>query len=308
MMPAANKSSGQNMSMPDICNVPGTPPVPTPFVNMAALAQAMPPAITVKYGGVNALNMGSQIPMTTGDEPGSAGPIKGPGAFNMGNPTVVLEGQPGTHLMNPTRGNNAPIGIQSVPCVNMVLLSRLPGRAGDARPEPGAFARDYVIDAAALHSLARQLTLGNDAQGHSQTSGIPVGASPCSVRLRCFHLGVAEVVAHMLRKQRTAIDIDLRGNRGGLLSEAVAVASLLLDASERTRITVLVDAQTASGAEIVAHALQIHSAARIVGRPTAGKLSVHALDVQAAGQEPAIARYIGEAAPAARVEPDVLVG
>ncbi|MBI2628052.1 MAG: S41 family peptidase [Candidatus Niyogibacteria bacterium] len=96
--------------------------------------------------------------------------------------------------------------------------------------------------------------------------------------------------------------IDLRANHGGMLSEGVDVADIFLDQnfSERKIITsvqdkngvtineffsfsrikfisclvVLVDAKSASSAEIVAAALQDHKKAIIVGLPTFGKASV----------------------------------
>jgi carboxyl-terminal processing protease len=90
--------------------------------------------------------------------------------------------------------------------------------------------------------------------------------------------------------------LDLRGNGGGLVDSAVAVAGRFLQDGEvvlhqRSRagerafrarskesvvlpLVVLVDAQTASAAEIVAGALQAHDRALLVGDDTFGKGSV----------------------------------
>jgi carboxyl-terminal processing protease len=98
------------------------------------------------------------------------------------------------------------------------------------------------------------------------------------------------------------IVLDLRGNPGGLLSEAVDVSERFLPKgavvvqtrgrapnsdqtfyAEETRpnlsqpIVVLVDEFTASAAEIVSGALQDHDRALVVGEPTYGKGSVQSL-------------------------------
>jgi carboxyl-terminal processing protease len=96
-----------------------------------------------------------------------------------------------------------------------------------------------------------------------------------------------------------ALILDLRGNPGGLVDEAVKVADLFLDqaapiATVRGRtprssrrfvavrgqdwpdlpLVVLVNKDTKSAAELVAGALQEHDRAAIVGLPTYGKESV----------------------------------
>ena len=95
--------------------------------------------------------------------------------------------------------------------------------------------------------------------------------------------------------------VDLRGNPGGLLSEAVGVSSLFLDrgatiaslhgvhrrdrilyarggAKSRLPLVVVVDAHSASAAEVVAGALRDHGRALIVGAPTYGKSLVQEID------------------------------
>ena len=103
----------------------------------------------------------------------------------------------------------------------------------------------------------------------------------------------AEVKA-ALRGHARALILDLRGNGGGLIDQAINVASIFLthgtimSAEERgqpprvytargdaiapdTPLVVLVDRGTASSAEIVTAALQDHRRAKVVGTRTYGK-------------------------------------
>ena len=111
-----------------------------------------------------------------------------------------------------------------------------------------------------------------------------------------FAEGVTEQVTNALAGNKAGVLLDLRGNPGGLLEEAVGVASLFLNGgrvvsyTERggtaqffeagrggdttTPVVVLVDSLTASAAEIVAAALQERGRAIIVGQRTFGKGSV----------------------------------
>lgn len=103
-------------------------------------------------------------------------------------------------------------------------------------------------------------------------------------------------LAELEQAGAAGVVLDLRGNRGGLLEPAVAVASRFLRAGDvvlrqmgrvdqrvyraeetgdlTTRLVVLVDADTASAAEIVAGALQDNDRALLVGEQTFGKGSV----------------------------------
>ena len=105
---------------------------------------------------------------------------------------------------------------------------------------------------------------------------------------------VRELVADAPLERTGVIILDMRGNTGGLLDEASAVADLFLDngviasAVERknydkqvvraqsgaiageSKIVILTDAKTAAGAEIVASALQDNRRARVVGARTSG--------------------------------------
>ena len=130
--------------------------------------------------------------------------------------------------------------------------------------------------------------------------------------------------------------IDLRSNPGGLLDQAVSVSDAFLErgeiVSERGRATgdierfyarpgdltggkpiiVLVDAGSASAAEIVAGALQDHRRAVVMGERSFGKGSVQTviqLD-QASALRLTTARYYtpsGRSVQAGGIEPDILV-
>jgi carboxyl-terminal processing protease len=116
------------------------------------------------------------------------------------------------------------------------------------------------------------------------------------LRLPRFVAGSAAEVEAALRGSRVpGVILDLRGNRGGLLSEALAVADLFLETHriaaaegrhpDATRVwdaggpdllsgrpvVVLVDGRTASAAEVLAGALADSGRGAVVGSVTRGK-------------------------------------
>jgi carboxyl-terminal processing protease len=135
------------------------------------------------------------------------------------------------------------------------------------------------------------------------TSDVTVEQRPGSVqviRVSAFTRGVGrqvrEAVGHRADRHRGGLILDLRGNPGGLLDEAVETSSALLadgpvvtyerrgepprqlrvtaPGDGRTPLVVLVDAGTASAAEVVAGSLRDRDRAVIVGSRTYGKGSV----------------------------------
>lgn len=158
------------------------------------------------------------------------------------------------------------------------------------------------------------------------------------LRVTAFTRGVGREVRRALADNGDAhsggVVLDLRGNPGGLLDEAVEVASVFLDGGpvvsyERrgrpdrtlealgggdvtTPTVVLVDAGTASAAEVVAAALQDRNRAVVVGAATYGKGSVQEPSRLSDGSalELTVGRYL---TPAGRdldgvgVQPDVVV-
>jgi carboxyl-terminal processing protease len=118
---------------------------------------------------------------------------------------------------------------------------------------------------------------------------------PVVVAVPAMVAGAAESVRASVAPHRTAdVVLDLRGNAGGLVAEAVAVAGVFIDggpgamyprgdgsvrvldvprggAVHRGALVVLVDEGTASAAELLAGLLQDRGRAVVVGRTTFGK-------------------------------------
>jgi C-terminal peptidase prc len=152
-------------------------------------------------------------------------------------------------------------------------------------------------------ALSVQLTrevIAPDPVGHSM-----IGKDYGYIRIRQFGSTTAarmpEAVAAVRASagdQFAGLVLDLRGNRGGLVDQAIAVADQFLDRGRITRlegrnlldnrtldatpgdiangrpIVVLVNGATAAGAELLALALQKNGRARVVGERTAGSASV----------------------------------
>jgi len=127
-----------------------------------------------------------------------------------------------------------------------------------------------------------------------KSAGVPVAY----VRLADFSEGAGDELSHVVKQRlkggAKAVVLDLRGNGGGLLNEAVKAASVFIpegpvvstDGRTRPRhvfkatgdaistkvpVVVLVDEGTASAAEIVAGALEDRHRAKLVGTRTFGK-------------------------------------
>jgi carboxyl-terminal processing protease len=158
--------------------------------------------------------------------------------------------------------------------------------------------------------------------------------------IRRFQEATTDDVAAALARLRSkgglgVLVLDLRGNPGGLLDQAIHVADLFLDsgtiATIRGRrgaieeqvahapgtwsgfpIICLVDQQSASAAEILAGALQDHRRAVMVGLPTYGKGSVQTFfDLEdGSGLKLTTARYYtpsGRSLEGTGITPDIVV-
>jgi len=158
-----------------------------------------------------------------------------------------------------------------------------------------------------------------------------------NLRITAFTRGVGRQVREALRSggdHRGGVVLDLRGNPGGLVDEAVEVASAFLDGGPvvsyeqrgtgpkvlnalsigdtKTPLVILVDTETASAAEIVTAALQDRGRAVIVGSRTFGKGSVQEPTTLSDGSalEFTVGRYLtpsGKVIDGVGVAPDISI-
>ncbi|MFT3772961.1 MAG: S41 family peptidase [Minicystis sp.] len=301
MLPAANRGVGMNLGFPDVCNTP-TPagPVPIPYPNIAMNAQATPFSPVVRICMMAALNMGSKIPMTSGDEAGSASPIKGAGAYTMGCPNVNIDSLPAITLLCPTTGNNMnnALGAVLVPSLVNVFFSYRPSDlAPDAARGRDRYTRETSAeDLAALHDEV----IGG---GEAESRQVPLRGAMLPGGVGVLAIGVftpdlpERVYSEIQRLEEDGMEslvLDLRGNPGGdveaflrvaedFLPEGMEMARAIEDDGDevihRARqdgaygmpLVVLVDGQTASAAELLAGCLQAHGRAVVVGERTYGK-------------------------------------
>lgn len=272
MLPASNRGTGMNVGFPDTCNTPqpsGT--VPIPYPNIASASSASTFSSLVYVGMVNALNLNSSIPNTSGDEAGTAQPNMGKAGYTMGNPIVYVEKVPAINLACPTNGNNYNCSLAAVVVPAVSVVSYTYARPDDA-PSPelrcgGVAARLIGPDVV----LVEIVVVTTDA--------------PRELRAALDDLGVA---------RPATLRIDLRGCPGGDLEGALGLASRFAphgrvlavvedtdgDREERlsaggpwenAAVEVLVDRNTASAAEVLAGALRQAAGARILGERTWGK-------------------------------------
>ncbi len=212
---------------------------------------------------------------------------------------VELLAVPGHSLLVLDVYEGSPAWVQGLkPSEAIIAMGGVPFK-GRTPPEMYSIAARFsghpvdleVID---LSGSARTLTV---APGEFLVPGVRImtESSPTVVRLAHFGQGTAEALEATLKDLGPVpLVLDLRDNPGGILEEAVASADLFLEADSvlglvrrrneverpllaRTTplhtasMAILVNAGTASVAELFAAALQEQGRAILVGTPTAGR-------------------------------------
>lgn len=165
-----------------------------------------------------------------------------------------------------------------------------------------------------------------------------IGNGVARIRVAAFTRGVgssvSKTVKTLVKTNARGIVLDLRGNPGGLLEEAVAVSAVFLDGgtvvtysgregaprvlrapkggNTTIPLAVLVDGGTASASEVVTGALQDRGRAIVVGAQTFGKGSVQEPITLSDGSaiEITVARYLtpkGRSLDGVGITPDIVL-
>jgi carboxyl-terminal processing protease len=283
MQIASNRLAGALTATPDVCLTPPVP-VPVPYFNTAFTATAVSFVPNVILSGGNALNLGTILAVSTGDEPGVAHwTIKGPATFTMGCPIVLLAGLPAIALTSTGMSNtgNAPVGAVTIPSATNVFFAY----GGDASSAPVTLDEVRQIEESVSGSA-------DTVSGAMRADGVGL------IAIRVFSSGVPARVHGLVRRFEQqglrALILDLRGNPGGEVTAMVELAGDFLEPGSvvltmvdadgdetvyrargerpyRFPVAVLVDGDTASAAELFAGSLQAHGRALVVGEATFGK-------------------------------------
>jgi carboxyl-terminal processing protease len=285
MLPADNQGAGGHFAFPDVCPTQvGPATVPIPYPNLSLNVMSAPSSPNILLTGAPALNMGSERPLTMGDNAAIPGTDMKPEVPVAGSPNVLWNGLPATTLTTPTTGNGMNcVGMKAVPSATNVFVN-LAGAPAEA---------DGV---AWLRSLADALPRDGSALGDLAPRLAPGGLGVLRVAFfsRDVPARVHTAVRALEAQGMQALLLDLRGNPGGELDAFVALASDFLDpgtelctlrdedgdetvlrahggALYRFPLVLLIDHRTASAAELFAGCLQAHGRALLMGERTFGK-------------------------------------
>lgn len=183
------------------------------------------------------------------------------------------------------------VSIDATACTGLAVTEVVADLRGDN--VPGSSVTLVLLRGdSRLSATVQRATLPTEAVTVSHPDG-PQG--PTLVAVDAFSLGTGKQVRAAVQAARHGVLLDLRGNSGGLVEEAVATASALLDGGlvatydvhgeqralyadpggdTAVPLVVLVDGGTMSAAEMLAGALQDRGRAVVVGSRTFGKGSV----------------------------------
>ena len=133
MQPATTNASGQCVAtVPDVCKTPSPGgPIPLPYPNIGMVAQATKTSKKVKFTGRPVVHKMSEIPRSTGDEPGTVGGIvsnvnMNKVTYKKGSSKVRIQGKDCEYqtAMTGQNGMNSNIvGNQVAPSQTKVLVS-----------------------------------------------------------------------------------------------------------------------------------------------------------------------------------------
>lgn len=202
----------------------------------------------------------------------------------------VLPGSPAHSLLQPLdrimRINGEPLKAKSAQEINALL-----------RGKPGDTVRFKVVRD--IHILDVEIQL--EVFKASPLSSVQLPDAIAYIALRKMSEGSASSIARQIQLLRgqgnQALILDLRGNGGGVFTEALKLAELFLPARQQVvhtlqrggkiksfvsgnaqpvtmKLVLLVDKKTASSAEILAAALQSNGRAQIVGAASFGKATL----------------------------------
>ena len=129
---ANTQAAGTDNGFPDVCLTPAPPapaPVPIPYPNIASGPMAVPNVTNILFNCAPAHNMGTSIPMTSGDNAGvgtgvASGMVMGKASPTTASMKVLIAGKPATRLSMTSVGNgtNCPTNTRLVPSQSKILV------------------------------------------------------------------------------------------------------------------------------------------------------------------------------------------
>lgn len=129
---ANTQAGGIDSGFPDVCLTPAPPspsPVPIPYPNIASGPMGVGAVYNVLFSCAPTHNMGTSIPLTTGDNSGlmtgvASGTVMAQCRPTTGAFTVLVGGKPVTRMTSTSIGNstNCPTNVRLAPSQTKVLV------------------------------------------------------------------------------------------------------------------------------------------------------------------------------------------